>query len=181
MKPIAFITGNENKLKQVQFYLKYPIVHKALDLVEIQSLDPHEIVEAKVREAYRIIKKPVLVEDVSLTFTALGKLPGPLIKWFLEAIGTEGLCTILNGYKTRKAFASVLYGFYDGKKIEYYEGKCEGTIAKHPKGTYSFGWNPIFIANGEKKTWGELTLDEQEKTSIRKIALSKLDSYLHAL
>lgn len=178
MKKITFITGNINKLKQLQHYLDYSMDHKKLDLVEIQSLDPHEIVEAKVKEAYRIVKSPVLVEDVSLTFNALGNLPGPLIKWFLKELNTEGLCQLLNGYSNRKATAYVLYGYYDGKNLKFFDGQWEGTIAKHPKGEYSFGWNPIFIPKGYKKTWAEMTLDEQKDTSMRNIALKKLEKYL---
>ena len=51
------------------------VLHEKIDLDEIQSLDLREIVEHKVRQAYEKIKKPVLVEDTSLRFEALGKLP----------------------------------------------------------------------------------------------------------
>lgn len=178
MKTLTFITGNENKLKQVLLYLDYPVIHKQLDLIEIQSLDPHEIVEAKVKEAFRIVQDTVLVEDVSLTCTALGKLPGPLIKWFLQELGTEGLCRLLNSYANREATASVLYALYDGKKVVYFEGEWNGTIAMRPLGTFSFGWNPIFIPDGYTKTWAEMSVEDQKKTSMRKIALQKLEKYL---
>jgi len=46
-------------------------MHEKIDLEEIQSLDLREIVEHKVRQAYDVVKKPVLVEDTSLRFTAL--------------------------------------------------------------------------------------------------------------
>jgi non-canonical purine NTP pyrophosphatase (RdgB/HAM1 family) len=177
-KSITFITSSKDKLEQLREFLDYPIEHKALDLAEIQSLDPHEIVEAKVKEAYRIVKLPVLVEDVSLTFEAFGKLPGPLIKWFLKELDTEGLCKLLNGYSSRNATAYVLYGYYDGKVFKFFDGSWEGTIAKKPKGTYSFGWNPIFIPKGYNKTWGEMNLEEQKDTSMRKIALDKFQKYL---
>lgn len=181
MKSLTFITGNKNKLEQLKWFLDYPINHKGLDLVEIQSLDPHEIVEAKVKEAYRIVKSPVLVEDISLTFKALGKLPGPLIKWFLKELDTDGLCKLLNGYSSRDAVAEVLYGYYDGKEVKFFDAKCEGTIAKHPKGDRNFGWNPIFIPKGYKQTWAEMSIEEQKKTSMRKIALEKFEKYLDSL
>jgi non-canonical purine NTP pyrophosphatase (RdgB/HAM1 family) len=180
-KSITFITSNKNKLEQLRKFLDYPIEHKDLDLAEIQSLDPHEIVEAKVKEAYRIIKSPVLVEDVSLTFEAFGKLPGPLIKWFLKEFDTEGLCKLLNGYSSRNATAYVLYGYYDGKVLKFFDGSWEGTIAKKPKGIYSFGWNPIFIPKGYNQTWGEMNLEEQKDTSMRKIALDKFEEYLKTI
>ena len=79
---VTFITGNRIKAEHLARHLDYPINHQSIDLDEIQSLDPNEIVTHKVRQAYSLIKRPVLVEDVSLIFNALGKLPGPFIKWF---------------------------------------------------------------------------------------------------
>lgn len=38
---------------------------------------------------------PVLIEDTCLCFNALGGMPGPYIKWFLEKIGPEGKLMVL--------------------------------------------------------------------------------------
>jgi non-canonical purine NTP pyrophosphatase (RdgB/HAM1 family) len=179
-KQITFVTGNKNKIKQVSTYLDYPITHKEVDLTEIQSLNLHEIVEAKVKEAYRILNSPVLVEDISLTFLALGKLPGPLIKWFLKELGNEGLCQLLTSFDTRDAIAEVCYGYYNGKNLELFEASYEGVITNKPRGDKSFGWNPIFIPKGNKKTWGEMDISEQNATSMRKIALEKLEKFLRS-
>src|SRR2546430_10482604 len=59
------------------------------------------------RSAYDIVKKPVLVEDIAFTFTAMGRLPGPLIKWFLEELGNDGLCKLANGLDNRGAKAEI--------------------------------------------------------------------------
>lgn len=75
MKPVTFITGNPHKAEKLREYLNFPLMHQKIDLDEIQSLDLYEIVEHKVRQAYNIIQSPVLVEDVSLEFSALGRLP----------------------------------------------------------------------------------------------------------
>ena len=180
-KSITFITGNMNKLKEVKYYLDHPIKHIELDLTEIQSLDTKKIVEHKVKEAYAKVHEPVIVEDVSLTFTALGKLPGPLIKWFLEALKKEGLCRILDNYADRSAVASVIFGFYDGKNLELFEGATKGEIATNPRGDNGFGWTPIFIPKGYVQTWGEMTVEEQKVTSMRRIAVEKLAKYLKSL
>lgn len=84
MQPITFITGNQKKADYLARYLGFPIEHIKLDLDEIQSLELKEIVEHKVKKAYAKIKKPVIVEDASLEFTSLGRLPGPFIKFFIE-------------------------------------------------------------------------------------------------
>lgn len=84
VQEITFITGNQDKADYLARYLGFPVEHLKLDLDEIQSLDLKEIVEHKVQQAYEKIRRPVLVEDVSLEFLALGRLPGPFIRFFLE-------------------------------------------------------------------------------------------------
>ena len=86
MQTITFITGNQKKADYLAQYLGLNIEHVKLDLDEIQSLDLREIVEHKVRQAYAKVGKPVLVEDVSLIFSELGKLPGPFIKFFEQEL-----------------------------------------------------------------------------------------------
>lgn len=75
LQKITFITGNAKKAEYLEKYLGFPVAHEKLDLDEIQSLDLREIVEHKAKQAYEKIGSPVLVEDVSLEFTALGRLP----------------------------------------------------------------------------------------------------------
>lgn len=175
---IAFVTGNPSKAEQLEKYVATKVAHKKLDLDEIQSLSLEEIVKHKVMEAYKYVQGPVLVEDTSLTFDALGKLPGPLIKWFLQELGNDGLSNMLHGYPSRKATAEVLFGYYDGITFKTFKGEVAGTIAKTPLGEHGFGWDPLFIPDGQDKTWGEMTPAEQTETSLRKPALQKLARFL---
>ncbi len=174
---ITFITGNLGKVESASKYLHSSIVHKKLDLIEIQSLNLEEIVTYKAEEAYRQIQAPILIEDVSLTFSALGKLPGPLIKWFYEELGNDGICELLNGYKDRSAIARVMYGLHDGRKVMVFDGAIPGMIADAPRGG-DFGWQPIFIPDGYNQTLGEMDEEGKDATSMRKIALAKLNRYL---
>ncbi len=178
IRTITFITGNAAKAEQLRRHLEHEAFHKKLDLKEIQSVELKEIIERKAKDAYEIIKSPVLVEDTSLVFKALGKLPGPLIKWFLNELGNEGLCEILDRYKNRAATAEVCFGLYDGKELKTFSGKVEGIISEKPRGKVGFGWDPIFIPKGSRKTWAEMTPQEQKKTSMRRIALKKLEAFL---
>lgn len=177
MNTITFITGNPSKAKELEHYLHTPLFHHKLDLIEIQSLNPSEIVEYKTKEAYKVLNTPVLVEDTSLTFHALNRLPGTYIKWFLQELGLHGLCTLLDGYKDRTATAHTIYGLYDGTTLHLFEGKVKGYISSVPKGD-GFGWNPIFIPEGYTKTWGEMNQEEKDATSMRKKALNKLEVFL---
>jgi non-canonical purine NTP pyrophosphatase (RdgB/HAM1 family) len=175
---LTFITGNAAKAEQLGRHLDHPVAHQKLDLPEIQSLDLHEIIEHKTKEAYKQTGGVVLVEDTSLTFKALGRLPGPLIKWFLTELDNVGLCKLLGGYEDRSATAAVCFGLYDGKELKMFEGEAPGSIAPVPKGERGFGWDPVFIPEGHEKTWGEMDPEEQKETSMRRIALKKLEAYL---
>ncbi len=178
LQPMTFITGNAAKAKYLSDYFHFPIEHKKLDLKEIQSLDLREITEDKVKRAFEVVQSPVLVEDTSLVFKSLKGLPGPLIKWFFETLGNDGLCKLVDGLDNRSAYAEVQFALYDGVEMHIFEGRIEGTTAGTPRGDSGFGWDPIFIPNGYDKTWAEMTEDEKHETSMRKIALEKLAKYL---
>lgn len=178
MKDIVFITGNQNKADYLAKYLDMPIPHQKIDLDELQSLDLREVVEHKVREAYKIIGAPVLVEDISLTFTAMGRLPGTFIKWFLQELDNDGLCKLAATLPSQDAVASIMYGLYDGKTLEIFEGTTKGTIAPEPRGGGGFGWNPIFIPDGATKTYAEMVDEELMPYSHRADAVKKLREYL---
>lgn len=175
---LTYITGNPGKARLLSLYLDFPVVHRSIDLMEIQSLDGAEIIAYKAREAYQQVGSPVLVEDTSLRFLALGKLPGPLIKWFLAELGTEGLCRLLDGFSDRSAVAEVQVGLYDGQTFQAFSGTRTGSIAHAPRGSNGFGWDAIFIPTGHEKTWAEMTDEEARATSMRRIALKKLETYL---
>lgn len=177
-EPLIFITSHALKAEQLSLYLHYPVIHKPLDIPEIQSLDPIAVVTHKVKTAYAYVKKPVLVEDISIRFEALGALPGTLIKWFLVELRPEGLCRLLQGYENKTAFVEPYFAFYDGNDVEIFCASIEGSITPVPRGNNGFGTDAIFVPKGNTKTWGEMTAEEQMATSVRKIALAKLEAYL---
>lgn len=178
---LTYVTSNPGKVRLLRRYVDIPVQHKDIDLIEIQSLDLATIIEYKAKEAYRQVLSPVLVEDASLRFLALGKLPGPLIKWFLAELDTNGLCTLLDGYTERAALAEVQFGLYDGQSFHAFAGARVGSIALTPRGSNGFGWDSIFIPEGHSRTWAEMTNEEQEATSMRKLALKELGTYLKAI
>jgi non-canonical purine NTP pyrophosphatase (RdgB/HAM1 family) len=148
MRPI-FISGNQNKIDYLSKTLGITLDHQKIDLDEIQSAGPKVVIEHKVRQAYGIIQKPVLVEDTSLSFNALDSLPGPFVKFFVDANnGLENMCRMLDGFDDRTAYGSVIYGYFDGKDLRFFEGRLDGTIAQHPRGDGGYGWDRIFIPEG---------------------------------
>ncbi len=181
IEEIFFITSNPGKAKYLRDFFDFPVKHLSLDIPEIQSLDLSEIVAEKARKAYREVEKPVLVEDISLSFNALKELPGPFIKWFLKSLGNEGLCQLINSYQDRTAVAEVQFALCINNEVKTFKGNCKGTISSEPKGENGFGWDPIFIPEGCNKTFAEMTPQEKHETSMRKIALIKVKDYLYNL
>lgn len=181
IEEIFFITSNPGKAKYLRDFFDFSVKHLNLDISEIQSLDLNEIVSEKARKAYREVKKPVLVEDISLVFNALNKLPGPLIKWFLKSLGNKSLCELVGSYKDKNAIAEVQFALCVDNKIEIFKGSCKGIISSKPKGDNGFGWDPIFIPEGCDKTFAEMTPQEKHETSMRRIALVELKDYLSKL
>ncbi len=177
MEEVVFITGNQNKADYLAKYLGYPVEHIKLELDEIQSLDAKTIVEHKVRQAYGKIEKPVLVEDGSLEFVALGRLPGPFIKFFVEEMPMETMCSILDG-KTRKAIARTTFGYFDGNEPRFFEGRLDGEIALVPAGENGWDWDKIFIPEGYTMTRAQLNNEEYQKTSIQLRPFAQLKEFL---
>ena len=161
--------------------------NKKIDLDEIQSLDTKVIGEHKAREAYKVMKSPVLVDDTELEFEALGGLPGPFIKWFVDVIGPAGLTKLLKGFSNRKALSRCTVTYFDGKEIKFFEGVLKGSIALKPLGTGGFGYDSIFIPDfkiGKKqnaKTFAQLGEKGKNQVSHRKLAIEKLKKFLVTL
>ncbi len=178
MKSLTFITGNVSKAAQLGQYLQIPINHTKLDISEIQSLDLEEVATAKACAAYAMLGSAVLVEDTALTFEALNGLPGPLVKWFLESLGNDGLARLLQGQSNRCALAETCFALCDENGVRIFRSSRAGTIAETSKGAAGFGWDPLFIPEGSSLTWAEMNAEQQEATSLRKDAIIQLRAYL---
>lgn len=187
MTNLTFITGNQHKADYLKQWLGLPVAHQKLDLEELQSLDLREVVEHKVRGAYAAVQQPVLVEDVSLTFHGMGRLPGTFIKWFLEEIGTEGLCNLGRSLADKRATASIMYGLFDGTELHTFQGQVHGTIAPEVRSLEGSdwktakSWNSVFIPDGSAKTYAEMTDEELQPFSHRAQAIARLRNYLTSL
>ena len=168
-KSPVFITGNLNKVKYLKRLLGIELEHHELDLDEIQSADPNVVIEHKVKQAYEILKVPVMVEDTSLSFNALDGLPGPFVKFFREANdGLEMMCRMLDGFEDRSAYASAIYAYYDGTEMRVFAGRLDGMIADHPRGEGGYGWDAIFEPEGYGgRTRAELTPEEDAESYLK--------------
>jgi non-canonical purine NTP pyrophosphatase (RdgB/HAM1 family) len=172
---LVFVTSNEGKRREAEAVLGVRLRHRGLDLVEPQSLDLREVVEAKARVAVEAIGGPVLVEDTGLELAGLGGFPGPLIRWLLASVGAAGLCRITAAFADSRAVARCLVCAADRSDIVIGEGVVDGSIAAEPRGGGGFGWDSVFIpAGGDGRTYGEMTDDEKNAISHRRQALLAL-------
>lgn len=183
MKEVVFVTGNADKAAYLQKLLGMPIAHRKVDLDEIQSTSLEEIVTHKVQQAYELLQTPVVVEDVSLGFDDFAGLPGPFIKFFVAADeGLEKLCRQADTLPSRQTTASCVIGYYDGVRLELLRGDLHGTIAEHPIGTNSFGWDTIFCPDGfGGKTRAELSPSDDAKTYTTIKPIAALRDLLNSL
>lgn len=174
-----FITGNQSKADYLSRQLGIQLKHQKVELDEIQSTNLHKIVEHKLKQAYDICHEPVLVEDVSLVFNALGELPGPYIKWFVESSGGEACCRMLDGFDDRSAIIRCTFGYFDGETMEFFDSELRGTIADHPAGENGFGFDQFFINDGYTITRAEMTQEENERTYATMMKpFAKVRSYI---
>ena len=95
----------------------------------------------------------VLVEDTSLCFNALGGMPGPYVKWFLDEMGSAGLYKLLDGHEDKTAVAVCNVGFACGPGADpiVFCGQTHGTIVAPREGEKVFGWDNIFRPQGFDK------------------------------
>jgi inosine triphosphate pyrophosphatase len=177
MPKIIFITGNTGKLKEARALIP-SLISQDIDLPEIQEIDALKVIEAKLKEASSCQKGEYIVEDTSLYFDCLNGLPGPLIKWFMKRMGDQKLYELTEKYKNNKAIAKTFIGHIDTKgKCNYFEGSITGTIV-NPRGDNGFGWDKIFQPDNSNKTFAEMSTEEKNKFSMRKIALEKFAIFM---
>lgn len=80
--------------------------------------------------------------------------------------------------KRAAAFKVVFVYYYGPGRYEVFEGECPGRIAWAPKGNHGFGYDPIFIPRGYRKTFAELGPAVKNRVSHRAVALKKVRKYL---
>jgi len=180
MQIITLITGNKHKLAEWQRIVpaaKYTLEHHGVDLDELQSLDSHEIIRHKVRQAYDLLKKPVLVEDVSGGLDKLNGLPGPFVKFFNERLGKDALFQL--GGEGAGMTATCTIGYFDGEREIIVDGTVHGNVV--PARGDAFGFDVIFMPDGQSKTYSEMTDTEKDAISHRRLAIDKLLAALERL
>lgn len=170
---IIFATSSDGKLAEVQRIMRHPVQKMTVHLVEPQEVQLEAVVIAKAHQAYEKLLTPVIVDDSGLFISAWNGLPGALAKWFIQRLGQEGICALLNQSSTREATAQTAVVYHDGR-ARLFMGSVKGRISDKPRGSRGFGFDNVFIPEGSEKTFGEMEPAEKDYFSMRRLALDSL-------
>lgn len=186
---LTFVTSRKEKFEEMQAMLApIELVQFSVELPELQCLDAELILKEKMRRASEFVPQgQFIVDDTSVYFDCLGgKLPGPFIKHFFQALGVRGLYELTSKYGkygataiTRIGYRDIGYTRFGHSKIEkFFTGKMRGDIVEPRGNSNFFDWNTVFQPKGCTKTFGEMNWEEKNTISMRFLAAQKLKNYL---
>ena len=178
MKELFFITGNKGKVheaKEKLLPLGFSVVQKDLGYPEVQADSLEEVAAWGATHVQERFDHPFMLEDAGLFIDTLQGFPGVYSKYVFFTIGLSGILQLLSEVKDRKAVFRSVYAYSEPKhKPIIAVGECKGVISREQRGKNGFGYDPIFLPKGLRRTFGEMTTDEKNKYSHRSKALDKL-------
>jgi XTP/dITP diphosphohydrolase len=175
-----FATGNIDKINEIAAILgttpdQLLVLNPKID--EIQSRNPDDVIKAKAKAAFEATGGiPVIVEDTSLKIPVVeSKFPPTMVKYWAEQTTDRAeIAEEVNRKKDPRALAQTKLAVFDGKNVQVRTGTTPGTIPEKLTGFFGFGFDDMFMPEGSKKTFAEMTLDEKNEYSMRKKALEKM-------
>lgn len=189
MQSLIFATHNAHKAEEIRAALgglwKIRTLDEAGILQEIP--EPHDTLEANAREKSTTIRaltgEDCFSEDTGLEVDALQGEPGVKSARYAGDhrdfnANIRKLLDALEGQQNRKAQFRTVISYLQGNQEFQFEGICRGTIIKEMKGTDGFGYDPVFVPDGDTRTFAEMSLAEKNRYSHRKKALDQLIHFL---
>lgn len=190
MKKLVFATNNPHKLEEIRAILgsKLEILSLAdigcdADIPETaETLEGNALIKAHY--VYDNYKLDCFADDTGLEVDALHGLPGVHTARYAypdrhdpEANMIKLLEALRENNDRNARFRTVIALIEKGKE-RLFEGVVEGVIAREKSGTQGFGYDPVFIPEGNSKTFAELGEDIKNTISHRARAVQKLAEYL---
>lgn len=188
---LVLATRNPNKVAEMRDLLS----DLPVQLIPADALDAPPAVEEdaptlrgnakkKAMALHRYTGLPAIADDTGLEVEALDEAPGVHTARFAgpdatPADNNEKLLRALQDADTRRARFRTVVAFVEGSDVHYFEGVCEGSIAEAPRGEEGFGYDPIFVPEGEQQTFAEMSATEKNAISHRKRALHQFATFLH--
>ena len=187
---LVFASNNKHKVREISHILDNKVTLLSLEEINILEDIPEDepLIEGnalfKARYVYNATGLNVFADDTGLEIEALNGLPGVHSARFAgeskdPSANITKVLTMLKGIENRKArFRTVIALIYDSKEY-LFEGIISGTIIDEKRGDEGFGYDPVFIPDGKKLTFAQMTLTEKNKISHRAIAFEKLKEFLN--
>ncbi len=197
MKELIFATHNIDKIREIQNLLRGRYELLSLDDLGYKKDIPEDqpTIEKnalqKARFIYNLFEVDCFADDTGLEVEALNGKPGVYSARFAELTGeiSKGenvsnanirkLLNLMNEMKNRKARFITIIALVINKKEYLFEGIVEGNIMFERRGTYGFGYDPVFQPSGYDLTFAEMPIDEKNKISHRAMAVKKLVKFLN--
>ena len=187
MKKVVIATNNTGKIKEIKEILKdYEILTLKDMNSEIEVEEDRDTFEGnamkKAKEIANVLKMPVIADDSGLCIDVLKGWPGVHTARFLGENATQeqrnnAILEKMKKEQKRTARVICCMAYYEDGNFILGKGEVEGKIATKKRGKNGFGFDEIFeLPNG--KTFAELTLDEKNQISHRKLALQDLKENL---
>jgi len=185
MKTLYFITSNKGKAVEAKtkfLETDIKIVQENLGYPEIQADSLEEVAVFGAEDVKKRFNQPFFLEDAGLFIEALGGFPGVYSAYVFYRIGCEGVLKLMENVDNRKAsFRSVIAYVEPGKKPRLFVGECIGKLSLRAMGDHGFGYDPIFIPDGETRTFGQMEAEEKNMFSHRGRSLEKLMNFFKNL
>lgn len=186
---LVFATNNQHKVDEIRAVLPADIrvvtLREAGILIDIP--EPHDTLEANAREKsqtiFRLTQQHCFSEDTGLEVVALHGAPGVKSARYAGdnpnfQRNVELLLQHMTGQSDRRArFRTVISLILDGKEYQF-EGICNGSILEHPTGINGFGYDPVFVPDGDTRSFAEMNLEEKNFYSHRRKATDQLIAFL---
>jgi|TARA_Y100000992_G_scaffold280654_1_gene227853 XTP/dITP diphosphohydrolase len=188
-------TNNKGKLKEIRELLPNFIQTKSTSEFNLKSpkengstFEENSLIKSKFFS--KKTKLLCIADDSGLEIDILDKMPGIYsARWggkkndFKKAIRKvyRELDKKDKNWKKKKIkarFVCALSISFMSKKISLVKGKVEGYISSKPRGKNGFGYDPIFIPNNFKKTFGEMDPSKKYKIDHRFKAFRKIKKFL---
>ncbi|MFH1234045.1 MAG: non-canonical purine NTP pyrophosphatase [Candidatus Diapherotrites archaeon] len=181
---LAIVSGNRHKFNEIKkklepFGIRLEWIKASLKEGK-GSLEKTAI--SKARQAFSIVKAPVIAEDTGVFFEAFENWPGAKAKRVFEKIGFKGLLKKIEGKSRKARFETIICFTADGKKFKSFKGVFRGAICGevHDRNKDVLPYEKIFIPAEMKKTLSSLPRSEKNKFSHRAQAAEKLGKWLEA-
>ncbi len=189
MSTICFATNNDHKRAEIQALLGNDF--SVVGLKEIGCLE--ELAEDQSTLEGNSLQKAAYVfdhynvscfaDDTGLEVEALNGGPGVYSARYAGSQRNADdnmnlLLANLYNIENRKAQFRTVITLITPEEKKQFEGVLKGTIIEEKRGTGGFGYDPIFVPEGETKTLAEMTMTEKNLLSHRARAVEKLVLYL---